>query len=134
MENYYGFWKILAGALLCHESMRKSGHNNTLCLKTLAFKYCRNAISPAPLCQRQSISQSQWPPVSSSFSQPAWNNEHGRMATGNLKSWVRRMWAGGGLTLAQHHRPPPATFWPSPDKKKNKWPTVYPFLSSDFWL
>lgn len=72
--------------------------------KTLAFKYCRNAISPAPLCQRQSISQPQWLSVSLSFSWPAWNNEHGRMATGNLKSWVRRMWAGGAPTLAQHHQ------------------------------
>lgn len=74
-------------ALLCHRSMRKSEHNNRLRLKkTLAFKYCRNAISPAPLCQRQSISQPQWPPVSPSFSRLARNNDHGRMATGNLKS------------------------------------------------
>jgi len=42
------------------------------------------------------------------------------MATGNLKSWVRRMWAGGAPTLAQNHRPPPATFWTSPEKKKKK--------------
>lgn len=108
------------GSFVLRVFQKKRTQQQALSKKNLAFKYCRNAISPAPLCQRQSISQPQWPPVSSSCSQPARNNEHGRMATGNLKSWVRRMWAGGGPTLAQNHRPPPAIFWTSPVKNKQK--------------
>lgn len=53
-ENYYGFWKILARALLCHGSMRKSEHNNRLCLKNPGLQILQkcnftSSSMPAPV-------------------------------------------------------------------------------------